>query len=574
MYSNFFPTNCFEENFSSACIINFWLHSHQIKITAVYYMTTADKKFLGELLLSKGLISKDDLDKALCIQERHGGLLGEILLEENLITLPLLLEALKFQYELYHITSAMENTSDTLISNLQIRKKYLFFIKLFQVTTDFLMVLLVFWITFFLTKSFRYFGTGLLIAGAVVMLYEHLGLYRINTNIMIVKETCLLVKGAIIFFLLFSTAQYFSASHLQKSACIFSIILLFLSLLKRSWGNYCIKKFSSHEKWSTKAIIYGAGKSGQKLYRRLGDIPQLGFKIIGFLDDDPELYDKKIYLNRHADKIHTKVLGNTDILDKLLEERRVGALFVAVSNISPKKLTLLFEKAKERGVLFSFIPDTGKFLLNNLNVGNVEYIPAFVPKSDQESILYHFTKRVIDIFASIFFLILLLPLFTLIAWIIKKSSNGPIFFVQKRVGLNGQLFDCYKFRSMHINSSPYAISPEKHNDPRITSIGQFLRRSSLDELPQLWNVLKGDMSLVGPRPEMPFIVDKYLLFERQRLKAKPGMTGLWQISAERGYLIHENIEYDLYYIENRSLLLDAVILFYTPFYVLKGIGAF
>jgi hypothetical protein len=143
-----------------------------------------------------------------------------------------------------------------------------------------------------------------------------------------------------------------------------------------------------------------------------------------------------------------------------------------------------------------------------------------------------------------------------------------MLFVQERVGLNGHRFRMFKFRTMWRDTPRYAPSPHGDVDPRITRVGRILRATGLDELPQLLNVLRGDMSLVGPRPEMPFIVDQYSPLERQRLLAKPGITGLWQLSADRHAEIHENIEYDLYYIGHQSLMMDALILLETLFFTI------
>ena len=129
----------------------------------------------------------------------------------------------------------------------------------------------------------------------------------------------------------------------------------------------------------------------------------------------------------------------------------------------------------------------------------------------------------------------------------------------------------YKLRTMHTDAPPYAYSPKTSADPRITPFGQFLRRTSLDELPQLLNVIKGEMSLVGPRPEMPFIVEQYNWLQRQRLQVKPGITGLWQLSADRNFLMHENIEYDLYYIRNRNFSMDLAILLHTFVFAARGV---
>jgi lipopolysaccharide/colanic/teichoic acid biosynthesis glycosyltransferase len=183
---------------------------------------------------------------------------------------------------------------------------------------------------------------------------------------------------------------------------------------------------------------------------------------------------------------------------------------------------------------------------------------------------YSIAKRIVDLIGSSLLLILFAPLFFLIALFIKLDSHGPALFIQDRVGRNGELFKMYKFRSMHKGTPQYELSPTTPFDPRITGIGRFLRRNSLDELPQLMNVFLGDMSLVGPRPEMPFIVQIYTSEQRQRLQVIPGITGLWQLSADRVFLIHENIQYDLYYIRNRGFFMDVAILIHTLFFAMRG----
>jgi len=173
------------------------------------------------------------------------------------------------------------------------------------------------------------------------------------------------------------------------------------------------------------------------------------------------------------------------------------------------------------------------------------------------------------VIVSALLLMLIAPAFLLIALLIKLDSPGPALFIQKRVGRNEELFNIFKFRSMYIDAPRYDFSPTSPRDPRITRIGRFLRRTSLDELPQLMNVFLGNMSLVGPRPEMPFIVQDYTREQRRRLQVIPGITGLWQISADRAFLIHENIQYDLYYIRNRGFFLDIAILIHTFFFAIS-----
>ena len=184
---------------------------------------------------------------------------------------------------------------------------------------------------------------------------------------------------------------------------------------------------------------------------------------------------------------------------------------------------------------------------------------------------YEIPKRIVDIAISSFLLLLLGPMFLLITLVICLDSPGPVLFVQRRVGLNGRFFDICKFRSMYAGVPRYEFSPTSSRDRRITRVGRFLRRTSLDELPQLLNVLRGEMSLVGPRPEMPFIVKRYNAFQRQRLQVVPGITGLWQLSADRARQIHENLHYDLSYIRDRTICLDLAILIHTLFVAMRGI---
>ncbi|MFZ2188624.1 MAG: sugar transferase [Candidatus Moraniibacteriota bacterium] len=216
--------------------------------------------------------------------------------------------------------------------------------------------------------------------------------------------------------------------------------------------------------------------------------------------------------------------------------------------------------------------------MNRLNTENyLQYASISIANNSAKlnyfgiSTISGFLKRTIDIMLSFAILVTSSPILMIIAIAIKMTSKGPIIFSQKRVGRNGELFRLYKFRSLYINSNPYAVTPTKSNDARITTVGKFLRDTGLDELPQFVNVLKGEMSIVGPRPEMEFIAKDYSLFERTRLLVKPGITGLWQIHADRKKPIHENIDHDLHYIENYSIFLDFAIIIETALFILRKI---
>lgn len=182
-------------------------------------------------------------------------------------------------------------------------------------------------------------------------------------------------------------------------------------------------------------------------------------------------------------------------------------------------------------------------------------------------------KRSCDIIGSLFLLGVLSPLFVLIAILIKLDSRGSVLFRHDRVGKDGKAFVLWKFRSMKIDVPQYAVSPQSATDSRLTRIGRLIRRLSIDEIPQLINVLKGEMSLVGPRPEMPFIVASYRDIEYGRFAVRPGITGLWQISPARAFPIHENLQYDFHYIQNQNVVFDCAIMLRTITAVLHGIGA-
>ncbi|MBU0609988.1 MAG: sugar transferase, partial [Armatimonadetes bacterium] len=166
------------------------------------------------------------------------------------------------------------------------------------------------------------------------------------------------------------------------------------------------------------------------------------------------------------------------------------------------------------------------------------------------------------------------PLMLGIAVAIRRQTGAVALFRQRRVGLHGREFTMLKFRTMHSDADAYAPSPDAADDERITSVGRWLRRYSLDELPQLLNVLRGHMSIVGPRPEMPFLVEQYEPWQRRRLEALPGLTGLWQILGRKDLPLRDNLEYDFYYIRNQSLLLDLAILLRTIPIVILGKGAY
>ncbi len=319
-------------------------------------------------------------------------------------------------------------------------------------------------------------------------------------------------------------------------------------------------------------LILGAGKVGRTLARNL--LNNVGHhEIVGFLDDQfPSLKEVPIKI---GEKTHMlSVLGTLSEVEEICRARRITEVIVAMTKAAHALHQDLFSRVKDLNISFSIVPSALELVLTGAQAYSIGRIPLFRIGERPAFILAPFLKRILDILGAIVIAILSSPIWVTSAILIKLGSVGPILFVHERIGKDGKRFKLFKFRSMRVDVDSYAVTPSDQNDSRITKVGKFIRRTSIDEIPQLINVLIGDMSLVGPRPEMPFIVQGYDELQKLRLSVKPGLTGVWQISADRANPIHENIDYDLYYLENQSFWLDLAILMKTLTSVLRGVGAY
>jgi exopolysaccharide biosynthesis polyprenyl glycosylphosphotransferase len=286
-------------------------------------------------------------------------------------------------------------------------------------------------------------------------------------------------------------------------------------------------------------------------------------------------------------------LRATDIAGWYEEEAVMGIIFTTLNSTPSHQLRSMLCK-KVDNVLYSvLVTDELHKVQATIRIFPEDISQELYPdlRGGKGSSSYQVIKRGIDILCSLTALILLLPMFAVIAMLVKLSSPGPVLFKQKRLGLFGKPFDFLKFRTMYINNDPsihidYVIkliqgrhgssnAYKIHNDPRITPIGRILRKSSLDELPQFINVLKGEMSLVGPRPPIPYEMEKYQCWHKRRvLEAKPGLTGLWQVQGRSRTTFDEMVRMDIQYIQRQCLWLDFKIMLKTPFAVLTGTGAY
>ncbi|HTF90437.1 MAG TPA: sugar transferase [Planctomycetota bacterium] len=314
------------------------------------------------------------------------------------------------------------------------------------------------------------------------------------------------------------------------------------------------------------ALIVGTGPTAKKLQKKFVLVPTLGLNLIGLVSNNEDEVGNLVERSR--------VLGTVGQLEDLVRRHKISEVFVAMPEIDEEPVMRIVEELERLGVVYRVVPRFYHFLSHKVRIESLDSIPLFSRPDRDLGVLTRASKRALDIGLALFVLAIAMPVFVISALLIKRESKGPVYFLQTRIGKDGKPFRMIKFRTMHEHLSYDAPAPKHHADPRVTNIGRLLRRYSLDELPQLLNVLRGEMSIVGPRPEMPFIVATYGPIERERLRAKPGLTGLWQISYARGEAIHENLDYDLYYIEHQSLMLDFVIMGLTGFAVFKGTGAY
>lgn len=334
-------------------------------------------------------------------------------------------------------------------------------------------------------------------------------------------------------------------------------IMVYRYILKRSLQSLRRRGFNKQF-----VLILGAGTLGCKFYDHLQQYPELGYEVIGFLDDRREWEDSE-------SQRYKPIIGKVEQLERILQSETVDDVVLALPLTAHSRFSRIISACEKSGVRTLIIPDFFDFLPARPYFDNFAGMPLINVRDIPLDLAGNrLIKRVFDIVFSLFAIIVTLPVMLLTAIGIKLTSKGPIIFKQERVGLNRRNFQMYKFRSMRfLPEDPPDNGWTTENDPRRTRFGAFLRRTSLDELPQFFNVLAGHMSVVGPRPERPYYVDqfreevpKYMVKHHVR----PGITGYAQANGLRGDTsIEERIEHDLFYIENWSILLDIKIILKT-----------
>lgn len=325
-----------------------------------------------------------------------------------------------------------------------------------------------------------------------------------------------------------------------------------------------------------RVLVIGMGELGRSVARGIMVDPLLGYLLVGYIDDDPE---------KAAGRLgRIPGLGRVDDLGRVISEQHIDEVIVTLPSAYHRRILQIIEDCESENVRVRVVPDVFQQRMTRLDVDTLNGIPLIGPREDRLSHEAVLLKRAIDLVVAS----LALPFIALIALIllvaIRLDDGGPLFFRHRRVGRDGREFDLYKFRSMVVGAEQLLEGLKQHNetggptfkmtdDPRVTRVGRFIRAASIDELPQFLNVLRGEMSVVGPRPGTPDEVARYEPWQRKRLSVQPGITGMWQVNGRSDVPFEEMVLLDIFYIENWSLDLDLRLMLRTVPYVFFGKGA-
>lgn len=399
------------------------------------------------------------------------------------------------------------------------------------------------------------------IASAILLfIMRSYGLYAIKARLSIIDEFFLIVKSVSIgFIVLMATTFIYREFTYSRVLLITSWVSLVVFLSASRLGvNRLRLLLRKSKKDATSLLVVGTGSTTQRLIRHISGNPHWNYNICGIVSVDPT---KEKELNG------IPVLGDLDDISNILSRREIDEVILTIASLPRQKTFDLILECEKRMIDFKLVADLLGMVTSQVDMQNIDGIPLL---SLRESPLLEWhnraIKRIMDIVISGFGMFILAPVFLVISILVKVSSPGPVFYLQKRIGQDKRRFAIFKFRTMK-HKAEKGLGPvwARRNDPRRTKIGSFLRRHNLDEIPQLLNVIKGEMSLVGPRPERPKFVGKFkedIPRYMSRHKVKSGVTGWAQANGLRGDTsIEERTKYDIYYMENWSLFLDLKIIF-------------
>jgi len=409
----------------------------------------------------------------------------------------------------------------------------------------------------------------------IVLVNNAHGLYQTKREILETVEIWEVLKSVFLSSLMMIVVMFvIKVSHFPRSILFLATTLAFLSLsVWRILKRFLVERLVMQGYNNFNVLVIGAGKIGKVLVKEIQKKPALGLNVIGYLDD----------LKKSDSKDGLKILGRITDFSKIARREFIDKIFIACHCEGETFLKLLGQ-AKELGIAVRVVPHGFELMSGDFSKYNIGFIPIF-EYCNGKTYKTQVGKRLFDFITAICLAIFFLPFFVVIAILIKLDSRGPVFYLSKRYGRAGKKFHIYKFRSMRMDADDLIYEIKGKNevdgpifkikkDPRITKIGRVLRRYSLDELPQIFNVIGGGMSLVGPRPLPISQIEKEDFRQLRRLEVRPGMTGLWQIRGRSDISFLRLVKWDIWYINNWSFWLDFNILIQTIPVVLKGRGAY
>ncbi len=423
----------------------------------------------------------------------------------------------------------------------------------------------------FISIIAAYSFLGIIFALGQVFVFIATDLYQPKRTLQSLKEFLYILRGILINLVIILAFLFFYRGHSYSRLIVLYTVVL--SPMFISMGHILIKKYISYltrkGKFTRNILIVGTENTTERVLSYINKYQFLGFSLVGILKEPNK---KQI-----STTLKPFIIGTLKELQEIINRHHIDIVIVALKNNS-QHIYKIIQICDAEGIDCRIVPDILELMTHRARIEDMEGIPILVLRDIPLRNAYHrFVKRMFDIVFSLIAIILTLPIMILIAILIKLTSKGPVFFVQERVGLDRKIFRLIKFRTMYVQQKEISDKTwGTKNDPRVTPIGKFLRKTSLDELPQFFNVLIGDMSIVGPRPERPHFVNqfkqqyaKYML----RHSVKSGITGWAQILGYRGDTpIDKRIEADIYYIENWSLLFDIMIILKTIPAMIKNPG--